>query len=1089
VRQVLRIAAFAAGMPWLAQDAIAQTSAFGDGSIAGIVRDTDGSVLPGVLVEASSPTLIEGVRRDVTDERGAYEIRDLRPGFYTVRFTLQAYRTITREGVSIEGSAVRTVNQAMALGALAESVVVIAEPPSVDTRTTSRQTVYSQRLLDSVASARSAHALAMLVVAVESNARDVGGLVAARPTVAAHGGRPDDQRINVDGFSTGAIVSQAASNLVPNAEFAQEVVVETTAQGAETQTGGVTIDFVPRDGGNVLSGALFASGTSGRLQGRNLSRRLADQGATAPPEQLERLWDVNPGGGGPIVRDRLWFFGGFRRMGTQIRTSQFHDQNAFRPDSYTFLPDPRRPARSVNGTWADAQGRVTWSMNRATKLAATFGDQHRCLCPIGASPTKAVEAGGNDRNPVQRTYQAEWQTAPSTRLLIEVGVQRREIEHGFFPLTLETSGVDSGRFANYSRAIGVTVNNGQGIVPNNFQFHGPGPVDNFSGGGTFTSSRRPTMSYRATAVLDTGRHLIKAGFQNMSGYADQRSYSITLDSYRRPVRYVFSTPDMPQAVTVFSGTADAPWFVRNDLDHDRGVYIQDRVRLGRATVMAGVRFDQFRSSYPDQAIHETVFGRLAATFDGGTNLDWKDWTPRLAASYDVTGNGETALKVTLNKYVQTQSLAGVAISANPLVGGRGIVNNYTRRWQDLNGDFVVDCDLSDPQPNLECTNTTSASVLNVTPTALTDGSLRTGWDHRPYNWEFSLGMQRQLRPGVGVDISYFRRAFGNFSVVDDTACFDRAARTGCRGAGNYRSYDITVPVDSRLPGGGGYVLGGFVDPDCAVATAKCGAATAAQIAAMAPENQLVMTRDIGVKQIENWNGIDISIDARGRGLFIKAGASTGRRYRNECEVWTQLPEVQGPGRPFTMCEVKEPFRTSFKGVAVYLVPRMPLPAWLKPWLEGLELAASVQSIPGNEMSANYDMAGSEFARPCPSSLPDTSCSTLGRFPANATGVADTRNISVVLPGTLYDTRHNQLDLKVGRIFRGDRSRLSVNLQLFNALNASPVLTRNNTLGQAATPGTYAATQQRQADGSYNSLWVPTAVLQPRFAAMTVTVDF
>ena len=141
------------------------------------------------------------------------------------------------------------------------------------------------------------------------------------------------------------------------------------------------------------------------------------------------------------------------------------------------------------------------------------------------------------------------------------------------------------------------------------------------------------------------------------------------------------------------------------------------------------------------------------------------------------------------------------------------------------------------------------------------------------------------------------------------------------------------------------------------------------------------------------------------------------------------------------------------------------------------------------MSANYAMTSGEFARPCPSSLADTSCSTLGRFPANFTGLADTRNISILLPGTVYDTRHNQLDLKVGRIFRRDRSRVSVNLQLFNALNASPVLTRNNTIGQATTPGTYAAAQQRQADGGYNSLWVPTGILQPRFATFTVTLDF
>jgi hypothetical protein len=351
-------------------------------------------------------------------------------------------------------------------------------------------------------------------------------------------------------------------------------------------------------------------------------------------------------------------------------------------------------------------------------------------------------------------------------------------------------------------------------------------------------------------------------------------------------------------------------------------------------------------------------------------------------------------------------------------------------------------------------------------------------------------MQRQLWRGVGLDVAYFRRAFGNLFAIDDTACVDVAARTGCREPGNYRSYDITVPVDTRLPGGGGYGLGGFVDPDCTGPVATCGTATAARIVALTPANQLVMTRDIGATQIENWNGFDVSIDVRGRGLFVRAGTSTGRRYSNECEVWARLQEVQGPARPYAACEVTEPFRTSFKGVLVYALPRVPaLPDWLASLLKDVELAASVRSIPGNEMSANYDMATGEFATPCPSSLLDTSCSTLGRFPANLTGPADTRNISVLHPGTVYDTRHHQVDLKVGRIFRRDRTRVRVNLLVFNALNASPVLARNNTIGQAATPGTYAASERQQADGSYNSLWVPTAILQPRFATFSLTVDF
>jgi hypothetical protein len=674
--------------------------------------------------------------------------------------------------------------------------------------------------------------------------------------------------------------------------------------------------------------------------------------------------------------------------------------------------------------------------------------------------------------------------------LTEIALQLRGIEHGFYPLTAETSGVDRDLFAAYPRSIGVTVNNGQGVVPNNFLFHGPGPAENVSGGGPFTISTRPAYSYRISVTHERGRHLFKFGVQDTSGYADQRAYSITVDRQGRPLRYVFSTLNTPLSVTVFSGTPDAPFFLRNDLDHDMGIYVQDRWTTSRLTVAAGIRIDLFQSRYPAQAIPAAGFGRPATTFAAGTNLDWKDWTPRLAASYDLSGDGKSAVKVTLNKYMQSQSLVGLAISANPLAAGRGIINNYTRNWTDANGDFVVDCDVSAPEPNGECTNAIAQNVRNTVPTPLRDTAARDGWGLRPYNWEFSTGVQRELWPGVALDVSYFRRAFGNFSAVDDTACVDTVSRTGCREPGNFGSYDIAAPVDSRLPGGGGYLLTGFVDPDCTGPAATCGAATAAQIAALTPANQLIMVRDIGASQIENWNGIDVSVSVRRHGVVLVAGTSTGRRYTNVCEVWERLPEVQGPGRPFSACEVTEPFRTSFKGVAAYTLrrPRL-LPDWLATVLEDVQLAATVQSIPGNEMSANYDMTNGEFAKPCRSALADTSCSTLGRFVANQTGPADTRNVAVLLPGTMYDTRQNQVDLKIGKMIRRGRTRVGLNVVLFNALNVNPVLARNNTLGQSATAGNYAAVEQPQADGNYNSLWVPTSILQPRFATFSVTFDF
>ena len=180
MRRVLKLAAFVLGMPCLVDDAFGQTSTFGGGFIAGVVRDADGAVLPGVVVEASSPVLIEGVRSSVTDRTGRYTIRGLRPGSYTVTFTLQAYRTVKRERILIEGSAARTVDPEMVVGG-ADSVVVVAETPVVDIRNTSHQEVISDDLLDRLASGRNPHDLMMLVLAVESSSSTLAALAPLGP--------------------------------------------------------------------------------------------------------------------------------------------------------------------------------------------------------------------------------------------------------------------------------------------------------------------------------------------------------------------------------------------------------------------------------------------------------------------------------------------------------------------------------------------------------------------------------------------------------------------------------------------------------------------------------------------------------------------------------------------------------------------------------------------------------------------------------------------------------------------------------------------------------------------------------------------
>src|SRR5262245_27246162 len=154
---------------------LAPAIASAQSAISGIVRDTSGAVMPGVSVEASSPVLIEKVRSVITDGEGRYSIVDLRPGTYTVVFTLTGFNAFRREGIELPANFNATINADMRVGALEESVTVTGASPAVDVQSTQRTHVLSRDLLDSLPSARNYSGLAALMPGVRMSNTDVGG--------------------------------------------------------------------------------------------------------------------------------------------------------------------------------------------------------------------------------------------------------------------------------------------------------------------------------------------------------------------------------------------------------------------------------------------------------------------------------------------------------------------------------------------------------------------------------------------------------------------------------------------------------------------------------------------------------------------------------------------------------------------------------------------------------------------------------------------------------------------------------------------------------------------------------------------------
>src|SRR5436190_6306399 len=283
------------------------------GSRTGTVRDESGAVLPGVTVEASSPALIEKMRTAVTDGAGQYRITGLNPGTYSLTFRLSGFNFVKREGIELSGTATLTIPIDMRVGALAETVTVTGETPVVDVQTARRETVLSADVIETIPGNRSVGTLLNAVAGLVVN----DGALAASPTMtffAARGGNINEGRMMINGMTVAAPFNGGGvSTYILDSVNVDEVAVAVAGGLGETDIGGPTMNLVPRSGGNTFRGQGFINNAGSWSKGDNLTDQLRAVGLSEPPGIISS-YDASISYGGPITRDRLWFFGSYRRL-------------------------------------------------------------------------------------------------------------------------------------------------------------------------------------------------------------------------------------------------------------------------------------------------------------------------------------------------------------------------------------------------------------------------------------------------------------------------------------------------------------------------------------------------------------------------------------------------------------------------------------------------------------------------------------------------------------------------------------------------------------------------------------------------------
>ena len=985
-------------------------------SITGVVQDPSGGVLPGVTVEASSPALIEKVRTAVTDGNGRFQIVDLRPGPYQVTFSLTGFSTVVRDGIELTGSSVTRVDVELRVGALQESVTVTGEAPTVDVQTVKRQQVLSAEMIDALPTARNYVTLARLIPGTVGGGNDVGGseLQGTGGSVSIHGSRIVDQRVTLNGIST--MTLQAGGNVggqIPDVGSAQEITVDSSGLSAEMATGGVRINFIPRDGGNTFANSTFFTFSNGGMQGSNFTQRLKDAGLGTPNE-VKHNYDLNESFGGPLRRDRVWFWFSTRYNEVENYAPVFVNKNAF--DATKWLYEPDTSQRGINkGRSFNNSLRMTWQATPRNKIAGTYKVDQWCQCPNFISATRAPEAGFDRRFPRLRQEHIEWTSPATNRLLFEAVALHLYERWGNMQLQKRGSLDDATAAGALAQLISVQEQS-TGLV---YRMGGIGQTPSTLG---FNNTLVPNFSYRAAMSYVTGTHNVKVGFNRTHGYLEQETYNY------QPYQYRFNN-GIPNQVTLFA----TPFTAVSNQDNDLGVFGQDQWSMNRMTLNLALRYDYFGTSFPEQHVGPgPLVPTRNITFPAQKNLGWHDLTYRTGLAYDLRGNGKTAIKVTFNKYLLGQTLNTLGSNPNPV---NTLVNSATRSWTDSNNNYVPDCALTNPIANGECGPTSPGTFGSTRPAEQYDPDLLRGFGHRMTDWEFSAGVQHELRRGLAVDVAYFRRIWGNFQVTDNLALAPE----------DFTQFSLTVPTDPRLPDNGGYTVTGLYN----VKPEKFGL----------QQNYNTLSDKYG-KQIEHWDGIDVNLSARlGNGLMFQGGLSSGRTLEDNCEIVAKLPEMldiasrnttdpfgAAPAmtRPAQYCHRQTPMLTQVKLYGVYTIPKVEV-----------ELAGTLRSTPGNEINAAFVATNPYLA----------ANSTLGRA---LSGSAPNMTIGLLQPSTQFLERRNELDFRFGKVLRSGKSRSVVSLDIYNALNTDALINVNQ---------------------SY-AVWMrPTEILNARLAKVSIRFDF
>ena len=603
------------------------------GTITGRALDSSGAVLPGVDVSITSPSMIGGARSAVTDAQGVYRFTQLPSGEYQVTFTLAGFKTLNVTSVRVDVGATMTINGPMQVDAVSETVTVVSDAPVIDLESTTVGVNWDEKQLEELPFGRGIRGLARLLPGVSATQFDVGGnTVGGSTTTGARAyGRSGQELIKFDGV--------VWDQFFGDYNTYEQIQVSAAAKGAEAQSPGLTLSYVIKSGGNQFSGTYLAAWQDGAFQSDNVTDDLRNRGFNPGDNKFTRYNDFSADLGGPILRDKLWFYAAYGHNYSGLFIPGFiSERTGEQVEYFTRLDNPTL--------------KLTYQMSQNNKFELSQQFNRKWQPYRNASAFLPLEATQNQIAWTAIGPAFKWTRIVNQNMTFDAGVNRSGY---WWPDYAWTEDV---------RRTDLTTTHTRGAFLELY--------------------RKPVRwGYNGTWSWFTNfndmNHEIKSGFLGYSstnyvenyGYPNQqiyryRSLAGDTDFFQRPDSVqVFEYPNNTN-----SGVNYNSWFVN------------DMINLTtRLTLNAGLRFDRYSSWLPEQGNPGT--GPWAEENIYAENRDfpiYNAWSPRVSLIYDVTGTGRLALKTSYGRYAASGS--GVTAASGPVASSvnPNATRTFTYRW-------------------------------------------------------------------------------------------------------------------------------------------------------------------------------------------------------------------------------------------------------------------------------------------------------------------------------------------------------------------------------------------------------------------------